>query len=61
MYRNEEEFRAKTSYKMSFKEYLLCDCTNCQENCVHRDAYRRLPKIDGGLSLCKKLNKDNNK
>ena len=59
MYKSEQEFHEKTNYKMSFEEYLLCNCENCKEDCVHRNAYRRLPKIDGGLSLCKKLNKDN--
>lgn len=24
-------------------------------DCIHRDAYRRLPNIDGGLGLCLNL------
>lgn len=47
---------AETDWKMSYEEYLKCDCTNCKrENCIHRGAYRRVPKIDGGLGLCPKL------
>ena len=26
-----------------------------KEDCIHRDAYRRLPEIDGGLGLCPNL------
>lgn len=26
-----------------------------RENCIHRDEYRRVPEIDGGLGLCPKL------
>jgi hypothetical protein len=35
-------------------------CPDCPDNkaCIHAGAYRRLPKEDGGLSLCKRL-KDN--
>lgn len=28
---------------------------NVKEECPHRDAYRRLPEIDGGLGLCPNL------
>ena len=50
-----EEFR-KTGWKMSYEDFLKCDCTQCEkENCIHRGAYRRVPKIDGGLGLCPKL------
>lgn len=45
-----------TLWKMSYEEYEKCYCPDCAEkNCIHRDAYRRLPKIDGGLGLCPKL------
>lgn len=27
----------------------------CGEECPHRGAYRRVPKIDGGLGLCPNL------
>ena len=47
---------AETNWKMSYEEYQKCDCTECdKENCIHRDAYRRLPGIDGGLGLCPNL------
>lgn len=47
---------AETYYKMSYEEYQKCYCPECKmENCIHRDAYRRLPRIDGGLGLCPNL------
>lgn len=47
---------AETNWKMSYEEYQKCDCTECKrENCLHRNAYRRVPVIDGGLGLCPKL------
>lgn len=50
-----EEFE-RTNYKMSYEEYRSCYCPSCNKSdCIHRDAYRRLPKIDGGLSLCPNL------
>lgn len=46
----------RMNYKMSYEEYKKCYCPDCErENCIHRDAYRRLPEIDGGLSLCPNL------
>ena len=52
---SKERFKL-TSYKMSYKEYKLCDCVECKrKNCIHRDAYRRLPRVDGGLGLCLNL------
>lgn len=51
----EERFK-QTSYKMSFEEYKKCDCTECSNtDCIHRNAYRRMPEIDGGLGLCPNL------
>ena len=45
-----------TGFYMSFEEYKKCYCPECnKENCVHREAYRRFPKIDGGLGLCPRL------
>lgn len=45
-----------TGWKMTWEEFQKCDCTKCsQENCMHRDAFRRVPKIDGGLGLCPNL------
>ena len=46
----------ETNYKMSYEEYKKCCCGECDnEDCIHRDAYRRLPEIDGGLGLCPNL------
>lgn len=46
----------QTNYKMSYEEYKRCYCPDCaRENCVHREAYRRVPVIDGGLGLCPRL------
>lgn len=51
-----EEFKARTSWKMSYSEYVACCCERCtRENCPHRDAFRRVPLIDGGLALCPNL------
>lgn len=45
-----------TNWKMSYEEYRACDCTSCdREECKHRNAYRRVPKIDDGLGLCPNL------
>ena len=47
---------AETNYKMSYEQYQKCYCPKCsRENCIHRETYRRLPKIDGGLELCQRL------
>lgn len=46
----------ETNWKMTYEEYQKCDCTECErEKCIHRDAYRRVPEIDGGLNLCPNL------
>lgn len=51
-----KEWFKTTAFKMSWDEYQLCDCDQCkEENCIHRNTYRRLPKVDGGLGLCPKL------
>lgn len=51
----EERFK-ETNYKMSYEEYKKCCCGECNKaDCIHRDAYRRLPEIDGGLGLCPNL------
>ena len=51
-----EEFEARTNWKMSYAEYLACDCSRCRrEDCPHREAYRRVPIVDGGLGLCPNL------
>lgn len=51
-----ERFENGTGWRMSYEEYKKCYCPNCRkENCVHREAYRRVPRIDGGLGLCPNL------
>lgn len=55
MMMTEERFK-QTNYKMSYEEYKKCYCPNCtMENCKHREAFRRVPEIDGGLGLCPNL------
>jgi hypothetical protein len=35
---------------------MLCYCPHCnRKECIHRDAYRRMPKEVGGLELCPKF------
>jgi len=54
----EREYKENTGWRMSYEEYRTCYCPDCpKESCVHRDAYRRVPKIDGGLGLCPNLSK----
>lgn len=51
----QEQF-SKTGWKMSYEEYEKCNCSTCSDmNCIHRKAFRRLPKCDGGLGMCKRL------
>lgn len=49
----------ETDYKMTYEEYQKCCCFECDKNetCKHRDTYRRLPEIDGGLGLCMNLSR----
>ena len=51
-----EEFE-RTGWKCSYEEYVACYCPECdrKENCIHREAFRRVPEIDGGLGLCPRL------
>ena len=52
-----EEFENDTNYKMTYEQYQKCYCPDCDKaNCPHKGAFRRLPKIDGGLGLCPNLN-----
>ena len=57
-YMTRERFE-QTGFKMSYEEYQKCHCTDCDnKSCVHRDAYRRFPRIDGGLGLCPNLTEE---
>lgn len=49
-----EEFK-KSGYKCTYEEYKACYCPECKRHCIHNGAYRRMPKIDGGLGLCPNL------
>lgn len=51
-----EEF-TNTNWKMTYEQYQKCYCPECdkRENCIHHDAFRRVPEIDGGLGLCPRL------
>ncbi len=52
-----ERFENGTNWQMTYEQCKACYCPDCtKENCPHRDAYRRVPKIDGGLGLCPNLN-----
>lgn len=59
MMMTEERFK-ETAYKMSYEEYKKCYCSECdkKESCIHKDAFRRLPVIDGGLGLCSNLKRE---
>lgn len=51
-----EQFENNTNWKMTFEEYQKCDCMHYdKKDCIHRNAFRRVPVIDGGLGLCPKL------
>ena len=56
MMQTREEF-AKTGWKMTYEEYQKCYCPDCDKrnDCVHFQAFRRVPMIDGGLGLCPNL------
>ena len=51
---------AKTAWNMSYEEYQKCYCPDCdkRDTCVHSRAFRRFPKVDGGLGLCPNLLKE---
>ena len=50
-----EEFE-RSNWKMTYEEYMACYCPKCKNHeCVHRECFRRLPKVDGGLGLCPNL------
>lgn len=56
-----EHFENNTNWKMSYEEFQKCDCTQCDnKDCVHRNAFRRVPVIDGGLGLCPNLKQSQN-
>lgn len=53
-----EEFENNTSWNMTYEEFEKCNCSKCKEkNCIHREAYRRVPRCDSGLGLCPNLSK----
>ncbi len=51
-----EQFENNTGWKMTYEEFQKCDCTQYdKKDCLHRGAYRRVPRIDSGLCLCSNL------
>ena len=51
-----EQLETGTNWRMTYEQYVACYCPNCnRENCPQRDAFRRVPEIDGGLGLCPSL------
>lgn len=52
----EEEFKCSI-WKCTYEQYKAFQCKDCsrKENCIHHDAFRRVPIIDGGLGLCPNL------
>ena len=53
-----EQF-AESNWKMTYEEHQKCYCPDCsKEDCIHRNAFRRVPEIDGGLGLCPNLKED---
>lgn len=55
-----EQFE-QTNYngKITYETYQQCDCTECKRECIHRNAYRRMPEEVGGLGDCPNLKGDN--
>lgn len=53
----EKEFKENTGWKMTYEQYKACYCPKCEKrkDCIHSGAFRRVPKIDGGLGLCPRL------
>ena len=46
-----------TGWKCSYEEWAACYCPSCErkDECIHANAFRRMPEVDGGLGLCPKL------
>lgn len=42
-------------WECTFTEYLACQCSICENECIHKGAMRRYPVECGGLGLCKNL------
>ena len=53
----EERFKQTSYYgKISYETFKKCNCSECdRENCIHREAFRRMPVEVGGLGLCPTL------
>lgn len=57
----EREIYERLSTKLDYEIFIKCYCPECEkENCIHRDAYRRLPEKVGGLGLCPNLQTNKN-
>lgn len=40
------------------QDVIECDCSRCQTQCQHANAYRRYPRCFGGLGLCNNLSEN---
>lgn len=50
-----EEFN-RMAWRCTYEEYIAMYCPECdKEDCKHRECFRRVPVIDGGLALCPNL------
>lgn len=50
------EFENNSHWNMTYEEYQKCYCPDCErQGCPHRQAFRRVPNVDGGLGLCPNL------
>lgn len=38
-----------------YVQLFVCDCSECERNCAHKDTFRRYPESMGGLGLCPNL------
>lgn len=47
----------RSAFRCTLPEYIAIQCRYCKrsENCPHKNAFRRVPVVDGGLGLCPNL------
>lgn len=56
------EWFESTGWRCSYEEFLKFDCGLCDnKDCPHRECFRRVPLVDGGLALCPKLHEPSEK
>lgn len=42
----------------TYTQLFVCDCSECERNCAHRNTFRRYPESMGGLGLCPNLREE---